>query len=75
MTLSNRVDRWNHVDVGVSMTTSISTDDYCVSIKRTIEADGKQTEATIHVLRGSELDRLIAALERARAHRPQNVDV
>jgi hypothetical protein len=62
-----RIDCWNHVEHGASMTTTIWSDNEHVLINRTITTSARVEEAFVRVVHGSELDRLIAALQRARA--------
>jgi hypothetical protein len=62
----DRIDCWNHVEAGTSMTTTIWSDNEHVLINRTITASDRVQEAFVRVVHGSELDRLIAALQRAR---------
>jgi hypothetical protein len=62
----DRIDRWCHVEPGTTMTTTIWSDDACVLINRTSTADGRTQETFVRVAHGSELERLIAALQRAR---------
>jgi hypothetical protein len=62
----DRVDRWDHVELGKTTTTTIWNDDDCVSINRTINVGGRAQETLIRIAHGSEVDRLIAALQRAR---------
>jgi hypothetical protein len=62
----DRIDCWNHVEQGTSMTTTIWSDNEHVLINRTISASDRVQETSVRVVHGSELDRLIAALQRAR---------
>jgi hypothetical protein len=62
----DRVDRWAHVEPGTSTTTTIWSDDECVSINRTITKGGRTQETSVRFAHGREVDRLIAALQRAR---------
>jgi hypothetical protein len=62
----DRVDRWVHVELGTSTTTTIWNDGDCVLINRTINVDGGAQETFMRIAHGSEVDRLIAALQRAR---------
>jgi hypothetical protein len=67
----DRIDLWNHVEPGTSTTTTIWSDDECVLINRTIETDNRTQEMFVRIVHGSELDRLIAALQRARDRQPK----
>ena len=62
----DRIDCWNHVEAGRSMTTTIWSDNEHVLINRTITTSDRVQETFVRVVHGSELDRLIAALQRAR---------
>jgi len=62
----DRIDLWDHVEPGTSMTTTIWSDDECVTIKRTVNEAGGTQETFVRFAHGSEMDRLIAALQRAR---------
>lgn len=59
------IDHWHHVETGVAMTTLISSDGIWISINRATQGGGVTAEASVRFLH-SELDRLIAALQRAR---------
>ena len=60
-----RLDRWEHVEGGASMATAVWAESKFVVINRTIKSHGKIQE-TFLPLSYDELDRLIAALQRAR---------
>jgi hypothetical protein len=62
----SRVDRWEHVDLGAATTTTIWSDDNCDLLTRTIHAHRRTQETSVRIEHGSELGRLIAALQRAR---------
>jgi hypothetical protein len=64
--MNRRIDRWDHVELGRSTNTTIWNDDDCVLINRTINVGGRSQETFMRIAHGSELDRLIAALQRAR---------
>jgi hypothetical protein len=61
----DRIDCWNHVEHGTSMMTTISDNEH-VLINRAITTSDRVQETLVRVVHGSELDRLIAALQRAR---------
>jgi hypothetical protein len=69
----DRIDCWNHVESGTSMMATTWSDNEHVLINRTIAAKGKVQETFVRVVHGSELDRLIAALERARDRKAKGV--
>ena len=60
-----RLDRWNHVEGDASMATAVWAESKFVIINRTIKAQGKIHETFLPITY-DELDRLIAALQRAR---------
>jgi hypothetical protein len=67
-TKSVAVDNWTLAVGSASMETTILDDDKFVIINRTIENNGDTSETLVSFERGEELDRLIAALQKARDH-------
>ena len=64
---SNIVDRWIAAEETIAMETSVVHSDRFVTVQRMITiGDGAPEMAVIPLARGDELDRLIAALQRAR---------
>jgi hypothetical protein len=62
----DRIDRWDHVELGTTTTTTIWSDDECVAISRTVNEAGRTQETSVRFAHGSEVERLIAAPQRAR---------
>jgi hypothetical protein len=60
-----RIDQWNHVEDSTSMATTIYSNDKFVFINRTINANGTTQVTFVPIMHGSELERLIAALQAA----------
>ena len=67
-----RLDRWEHVEGGASMVTTIWADNKFVTINRTIKANGQVQETLLPIAYRDELDRLMAALQRAREQKRED---